>query len=104
MEWEQFLTSYITNTTQDHAAVASQPQSSCIDLWHQRLGHLNGVKLKEMATYDMVKGMKVAKGEDLSFCEDCVEGKTTKQPYQSVGEIRSVRKLQCVHSDVCGPM
>ena len=25
------------NTTQDHAAVASQPQSGSIDLWHQRL-------------------------------------------------------------------
>ena len=87
------------NTTQDYAAVASQSQSSCIDLWHQCLGHLNGVQLKEMATYDMVKGMKVAKGEDLSFCEDCIEGKMSRQPYQSVGEIRLVRKLQCVHSD-----
>ena len=52
----------------------------------------------------MVKGIKVEKGEDLSFCEDCVEGKMSRQPYQSVREIRSIRKLQCVHSDVCGPM
>jgi len=43
-------------------------------------------------THDMVKGMKVAKGEDLSFCEDCVEGKMSRQPYQSVGEMHSVRK------------
>ena len=64
------------NITQDHAAVASQSQSGSIDLWHQCLGqHLNGVQLKETAACDMVKGMKVAKGEDLSFCEDCVEGR-----------------------------
>ena len=81
------------NTTQDHAAVASQPPSGSIDQWHQCLGHLNGVQLKETVTYDMVKGMKVAKGEDLSFYEDCVEGKMSRQLYQSVGEIRSVRKL-----------
>jgi len=87
------------NTTQDRVAVASQHQSGSVDLWHQRLG-----QLKEIATYDMVKGMKVANGEDLSFCEDCVEGKMSRQPYQSVGEICSVRKLQCVHSDVCGPI
>ena len=81
------------STTQDHAAVASQPQSGSIDLWHQRLGHLSGAQLKEMATCDMVKGMKVTIGEDLSFYEDCVEGKMSRQPYQSVGEIRLVRKL-----------
>jgi len=55
------------NTTWDHAAVASQPQSGSIDLWHQCLGHLNEAQLKEMTTQDMVKGMRVAKGEDLSF-------------------------------------
>ena len=92
------------NTAQDHAAVASQPQSSCIDLWAPVLGHLNGVQLNEMATHDIVKEMKVAKGEDLSFCEDCVEVKMSRQPFQSVGDICSVRKLQCVHSNVCGPM
>ena len=27
-----------------------------------------------------------------------------KIPFKSVGEIHPVRKLQCVHSDVCGPM
>ena len=48
--------------------------------------------------------MKVANGEDLSLCEDCVKGKMSRQPYQSVGEIRSIRKLQRVHSDACKPM
>ena len=38
------------------------------------------------------------------FCEGCVEGKMSRQPHQSVGEICLVRKLQCVHSDVCGLM
>jgi len=27
-----------------------------------------------------------------------------KQPFKSVEGIRLVRKLQCVHGDVCGPM
>ena len=48
--------------------------------------------------------MKIAKDDELSFCESCVEGKMHRQPFESVGEIRSTRKLQCVHSDVCGPM
>ena len=90
---------------QDHVTVVSRPQSgNTADLWHQRLGHLNGGQLKEMLTHNMVMGMKIPKAEDLSFCEKCVEGKMAKIPFKSVGEIRSVRKLQCVHSDVCGPM
>lgn len=27
-----------------------------------------------------------------------------KKPFKTVGEIRSTRKLQRIHSDVCGPM
>ena len=35
----------------------------------------------------------------VSFCEECVEEKMFKKPYKSLGEIRSTRKLQCMHSD-----
>ena len=74
------------------------------DLWHRRLGHLNEIQLREMASHDLVKGVNIPKSTRISFCEKCVEGKMSKKPFKSVGEIRSVRKLQCVHSDVCGPM
>jgi len=40
-----------------------------------------------MVAHDMVKGMKIAKHEDISFCEECVEGKMAKKPFTSVGEI-----------------
>ena len=40
----------------------------------------------------------------MSFCEGCIEGKMHRKPYKPVKEIISKRKLQCVHSDVCGPM
>ena len=90
---------------QYHATVASRFQSdNTADLWHQYLGHLNGGQLKEIATHDMVKGMKIPKDKDLSFCEECVEGKMAKKSFKSVGEIHLIRKLQYVHNDVCGPM
>ena len=44
------------------------------------------------------------KSSGVSFCEEYVEAKMFKKPYKPLGEIRSTRKLQCVHSDVCGPM
>ena len=74
------------------------------NLWHQRLGHLNEHQLKGMASQDLVKGLHIPCNTRMSFCEKCVEGKMARKPFQSVGEIRTTRKLQLVHSDVCGPM
>ena len=91
--------------TQEYVSVATRSVvKNKADLWHQRLGHLNENQLREMASQDFVKGVKIPKSARISFCEKCVEGKMSTQPYKTVGEIHSVRRLQCVHSDVCGPM
>ena len=48
--------------------------------------------------------MRIPKLSQLLFCEGCVEGKMKRKPFQPVGEIRSTRLLERVHSDVCGPL
>ena len=73
------------------------------DLWHQRLGHINNQVLSKIVKTEVVKGVKV-KDEEPNFCEACVMGKMARQPFKATGDIRSKRKLQLVHSDVCGPM
>ena len=93
------------SVAQESIAIATGSEvENKADLWHRRLGHLNEIQLREMASHDLVKGVSIPKSTRISFCEKCVEGKMSKKPFKSVGEIRSVRKLQCVHSDVCGPM
>ena len=93
------------SVAQESIAIATGSEiENKADLWHRRLGHLNEIQLREMASHDLVKGANIPKSTRISFCEKCVEGKMSKKPFKSVGEIRSVRKLQCVHSDVCGPM
>ena len=57
-----------------------------------------------MVSKELVEGVTVSKSAKFSFCEGCVEGKMHRKPFKPVGEILSKRKLQCVHSDVCGPM
>ncbi len=69
-------------------------------LWHQRLGHTT--KLKELK--NLVNGVDLPAEKEVPFCEACVEGKLSRKPHKPVGKIRSKRKLQLVHSDVCGPM
>ena len=85
--------------------VASAVHELSPNLWHQRLGHVNVKYLQDLSQKEMVTGMKLPKEAQLSFCEGCVEGKMHRQPFKPVGEShRSSRKLQLVHSDVCGPM
>ena len=49
-------------------------------------------------------GVNLQKVEPRSFCEGCVQGKATRHNPKSLRGIRSTRKLEKVHSDVCGPM
>ena len=78
-------------------------QVNKVDLWHQRLGHLNGMQVKEMILKEVVSGAKLkTKSSNLSFCVGYVEGKLHHKPLKPVGETRSTKVLELVHSD--GPM
>jgi len=77
--------------------------SNEMNLWHQRLGHLCEQQMRRMVDKEMVTGVKLPKGCGLFFCVGCVEGKMHRKPFQPVG-VRSSRRLNLVHSDVCGPM
>lgn len=74
------------------------------DVWHQRLGHVHEQRLKNCIQKGSVQGINVKQVTELSFCEGCLAGKMHRKPFSTVGEIQSTRKLQMVHSDVCGPM
>ena len=87
----------------EYASIASEGEESA-DLWHQRLGHLGEQQLKEIMSKEMVRGMKIPKSAQLIFCEGCVGGKMKRKSFHVVGELRSTRRLEQVHSDVCGPM
>ena len=40
--------------------------------------------------------------DTVSFCEGCTLGKMAAKSFEPVGEVRATRRLQTVHSDVCG--
>ena len=60
--------------------------------------------MRELVSKELVRGVTISKSDELLFCESCIEGKMHRKSFESIGGIRSTRKLQCVHSDVCGPM
>lgn len=71
---------------------------------HQRLGHICDSRIKYMVNKNLVDGLKVAASDNIDFCEACVKGKMVKKTFKPLGYIRSSRKLQLIHSDLCGPM
>ena len=77
---------------------------SDIDLWHQRLGHLNRQQLNTLVNRGLASGITLSTTSKLSFCEGCVEGKMQQKPFKPVMHQQSKRKLELVHSDVCGPL
>ena len=87
----------------EHVSLALE-QGSQMNLWHQRLGHLNVQHLKELVERELASGIKIPKASKLSFCEGCIEGKMHRKSFKSSQETHSTRKMELIHSDVCGPM
>lgn len=75
-----------------------------LDLWHRRLGHLNGADVKRLSVGKMADGMSDLSKSGSNFCEPCIFGKQTRKPFSKINIARSKRILEIVHSDVCGPV
>ena len=66
-ETHQILTEKAT------VAGGSGSSTSKVDLWHQRLGHINGQQLLQQV--ESSEGVDLGSQHGLSFCEACVRGK-----------------------------
>ena len=79
-------------------------QSSDVDLWHRRLGHLNAQQLSEIVQKNLATGIKLPTTSILSFCKGCIELKMQCKPFKQAKTKQSTQNLELVHSDICGPM
>lgn len=70
-------------------------------LWHRRLGHLCRRSMNLLHNR-LATGLKW-QGSNDDPCEACVKGKQAKLKFVS-STSRAQKKLELVHSDVCGPM
>jgi len=82
----------------DIAAVAS------LQLWHERLGHVNVAGVQRMIKNKDIDGLMCSAMAVKDVCEPCVYGKAAMTPMPSAGGVRVTRRLQLVHSDLGGPM
>ena len=82
----------------DVAAVAS------LQLWHERLGHVNVAGVKRMIKNKDVDGLKCTSMVVKDICEPCVNGKAAITPMNSAGGVCVTSRLQLVQSCLGGPM
>ena len=71
-----------------------------LEIWHQRLGHVNHDKIKNMEKHDSVAGLHVS-SHDRTTCDACYFGKQTANTHSSRLEFRDCRPGERFHSDVC---
>jgi transposase InsO family protein len=74
---------------------------SSILLWHARFGHINYDSLILMKQKG-IQGLPTIPRQ-LSQCDACILGKHSKQPFHD-SMSRASRKLDLIHSYLCGPM
>jgi len=70
--------------------------------WHERLGHFNMTRLKDLDA--MVNGMNLKEVPLHHVCEACIEGKHQRTYFPKDEMTRASKLLDLVHGDVCGPM
>ena len=76
-----------------------------LDLWHQRLAHVDSNTIKHMSKKGVVTGIKFQTSGTFDFhCDKCVMGKGHREPFPKSSRSRSTRLLELIHSDVCGPL
>jgi len=71
-------------------------------LWHQRYGHINFRNLNMLSEKKMVQGLPKIKLPN-EVCDMCCTGKQARNSYNATVPFNATRKLEVIHSDVCGP-
>lgn len=71
------------------------------DIWHRRMGHLNHTSLNKLKD-GLASGINFSQRNN-EDCKTCAKGKLARLKFTKNGS-RANDILECVHSDICGPM
>lgn len=87
--------------SQKPQAMAAQKEN--LELWHQRMAHVNVKAILETAKSGAVKGLDLQTTDEKLFCEPCEYGKQACLPYLPVIEKRNMKPGEMAHVDTAGP-
>ena len=85
-----------------NAAVEALP----IELWHQRMGHVNWEAIKRVRSEDNpLNGIRLDASEPPKHvCEGCIAGKAKRKAFKPSTSNRIYDPLEIIHADLQGPM
>ncbi|XP_042944615.1 uncharacterized protein LOC122278499 [Carya illinoinensis] len=78
-------------------------KSEAIDLWHQRLGHVNHKNLSKIARKEMVIGLPELGKVETLVCGSCQLGKQVRIARKKTTDILTGQSLELLHIDLMGP-
>ena len=76
-------------------------KDSSRELSHRRLSHMSDKGLQALSRRSALLEFK---GTNLNYCVDCVTGKKHRVSFASLKVPRKLVLLDCIYSDVCGPL
>ncbi|UYV63214.1 hypothetical protein LAZ67_2003462 [Cordylochernes scorpioides] len=86
-------------SSQTHVAQLS------LDIWHQRMGHVNPIKLTQMFENNVFEvNIKIREKPDSLLCEAYIYGKQNRKVFHASTSPNSTYPGELIYSDVCGPM
>nr|GEX78817.1 hypothetical protein [Tanacetum cinerariifolium] len=75
-----------------------------LELWHQRLSHLNFDTINDLAKNDLAFGLSKFKYHKEHLCPSCEQGKSKRATHSPKPVPNSRQRLHLLHMDLCGPM
>jgi hypothetical protein len=71
------------------------------EIWHKRLGHYHHQGLLQLKEKELAFDIPELENQ-ISSCKACQYGKQSRKPFPKIAW-RASRKLQLIHTDLCGP-
>ncbi|XP_075478934.1 uncharacterized protein LOC142519793 [Primulina tabacum] len=75
-----------------------------LDLWHQKLGHVNFKTLRNLSKYEVVRGMPNLSSGIPYVCGECQKEKQNRVSHTVLATSGTTRCLELLHIDLVGPM
>jgi hypothetical protein len=103
-EDERFLKLKGTSTQEHKFSYLSPRDEGALSsslLWHAKFGHINYDSIHMLKKNGVSSFPTIL--NNLKQCDAYIIGKHNKQPFHD-STLRACRKLELIHSDLCGPM
>ncbi|KAK0571320.1 hypothetical protein LWI29_014080 [Acer saccharum] len=75
-----------------------------IELWHERLGHMNFRDLRTLGKFNCVRGLLKLGKKANGICGPCLQGKQTKSMHKKGKYLSTKEPLELFYMDLMGPM